>query len=325
MLGNITLGYYKKRYKHESIDVSLERVLKNFTGENFKQIIEEARQLYCSGQFEAYALFKGELPAVTFSGTFSSKREAASLKTYSGLIVLDMDKIGESIKTIKDLIFEDNFVVAIWTSPSGDGLKFLIKTDCLAEDHKSVYANAVQYFMKEYKAEIDKSGSDVSRLCYVSSDPDLKYKTTFAPFNDNSVQFKRSKQAKTISINTFTEQDLIPEKQLSSNQKAQKKTLRRIYHFLRKRSLSITGSYEEWIKVAFAISNTFSYEVGRRYFLELCRLDGSRHNEEESEKLILNCYRKGIILSSFDSVLYLAQTKGYEFNFNKNRKTLKSK
>jgi hypothetical protein len=324
-LNNITLGYYKKRYSHETINVSLERVLKNFAGDNFKGLIGEARQLYCSGQYEAYALFKGELPAVTFSGTFNSKRESASLKEYSGLIVLDMDKVGEGLKVIKDQLFEDKFVVAIWTSPSGDGLKFLIKTDCNAEDHKKVYANAVQYFTKEYNAKIDKSGSDVSRLCYVSSDEDLKHKNSFVPFSDNSLQIEKLKPVKAVPTNPFIGEDLISEKRLSMNQDAQKKTLRRIYHFLRKRNLSITASYEEWIKVAFAISNTFSYEVGNRYFLELCRLDGSRHNEEESEKLILNCYRKGISLSSFNSVVYLAQSKGYEFNFNKNRKVPKSK
>lgn len=322
MLDNITIGYYKKRYKHDCINVTLERVLKNFAGNNFKGIIEKARQLYSSGQYEAYALFKGELPAVTFSGIFESKRVSASLKTYSGLIVLDMDKIGDDITAVKERIFADRFVFAVWISPSGDGLKFLIKSDCPAEDHKNVYNNAVQYFTKEYNVEIDRSGSDVSRLCYVSSDNDLKQKVTFEPFNDNSIQLKRSKVTKEVSINPFVEQELsVPERQLNANQTAQKKVLRQIYHFLRKRSLSITGSYEEWIKVAFAISNTFSYEVGRRYFMELCRLDGGKHNEEESEKLILNCYRKGVNLSSFNSVLYLAQSKGYEFNFNKNKKS----
>lgn len=318
MLENIILDYYKKRYKHESIEVKFERVLKNFSGTNFKDLIEEARRLYNSGQYESYALYKGELPAVTFSGTFNKKREAASLAKYSGLIVLDLDKIGDDINSIKMRLFEDMHVLAIWLSPSGDGLKFLIKTDCIAEDHKNVYYNAVDYFTNLYQINIDRSGSDVSRLCYISYDKDLKFKEGFTTYDNNEAPKKLLKKAK-VSVSD-SGQDVQLVDRVSHNQASQKKILRRIYQFLKKRNLSITDTYENWIKVAYAISNTFSYEVGRRLFLELCQLDGSNHDEDASEKLILTCYRKGLILSSFKSIMFLAQTKGYDFNFKTNNK-----
>lgn len=319
MSNNFKLGYYKKPFQHDYIEVTLARVLKNFMGKNFQQVIEEARCLYNEGQSEAYVLFKNKLPAITFSGTFKDKRTASNIQSYSGLIVLDVDKIGKNLNEVKERIFNDEFVLAVWISPSGDGLKFLIKTDREAIDHKKVYKNALIYFSKKFEINVDKSGSDISRLCFVSFDKELKHKDNCTSFNDNSIPLLEKQITRIKTTNPFTDGDRKVVREVSSNQNAQKKILRKIYFFLKKRNLSITSTHEEWIKIAFAISNTFTYEVGRRYFMEFCRLDGNEHNEEECEKLIENCYRKGTTLSSFKSILYIAQLKGYQIGFS-NRK-----
>ena len=40
-----------------------------------------------------------------------------------------------------------------------------------------------------------------------------------------------------------------------------------------KRNLSITNSYEEWYRIALAIANTFTYEIGEKYFLKISKID----------------------------------------------------
>jgi len=68
---------------------------------------------------------KSKLPYVTFCGTFSS-RSNSNLKTHSGLACLDFDDV-EQLENLRELINLDSFTFASFVSPSGDGLKVLVK------------------------------------------------------------------------------------------------------------------------------------------------------------------------------------------------------
>lgn len=59
---------------------------------------------------------------------------------------------------------------------------------------------------------------------------------------------------------------------------------------LTKRHLSITETWEDWVKVAFAIASNLHPEKGKELFLQLCRLDGVNHDEAKSERLIWDAY-----------------------------------
>ena len=90
-----------------------------------------------------------------------------------------------------------------------------------------------------------------------------------------------------------------------------RRMMERIYKFLVARGLSITSTYEEWVKVAFAIAQTFHSTYGRKMFMKLCELDGANHNEAKSERLIYDAYTAPVIRSDFSSIVYLAQRKGF--------------
>ena len=71
---------------------------------------------------------KQTLPAICFSGKFT-KRNDASLIEHSGLICLDFDGY-ESDKLLleeKERITKDRYTYAVFISPSGLGLKVLVK------------------------------------------------------------------------------------------------------------------------------------------------------------------------------------------------------
>lgn len=317
MINKLIVGYYRKPFGPETLQVELARVLKSFTGNNFRGIVLQARELYENGRLDEYSTFKNGLPAVTFSGVFSPKRVALNLQKYSGLIILDLDKVGENLLQVKKNIFDDEHVIAIWISPSGDGLKFLIKTNATADEHKLYYKNALKYFNEKYDIEIDKSGSDISRLCFVSYDADLLFRQDFKIFDHLEMLTSKSKKGEVSEVVELNRNSVAFYDIDTGNQK---KLLKKIYHYLKKRGLSITNSHSEWVRVAFAISNTFSFEVGRRFFLEFCRLDGPRHDEKRSEELIALCFKKGSSLISFKTILYLAREKGYEIGFKQKSK-----
>jgi len=63
---------------------------------------------------------KQELPAVLFSGEFEERSDKA-LARHSGYIVLDFDHV--NVPQVKSTLASDQYVFAVWVSPSGDGLK----------------------------------------------------------------------------------------------------------------------------------------------------------------------------------------------------------
>ena len=122
---------------------------------------------------DAVAPMKKNLPGILFSGVFS-RRKADALQTHSSLLPLDFDHLGAALPDTKAALCADSHVLALFVSPSGDGLKALVWVRATDEaSHKACYAAAAQHFRDEYGLTTDPSGKDVSRLCFVSYDPDL--------------------------------------------------------------------------------------------------------------------------------------------------------
>ncbi len=115
---------------------------------------------------------KKRLPAVTWSGTFS-QRKATHYSVYSDLICLDIDKLllGKLL-FLADLLRRDPYTFLVFTSPSGNGLKVVVKVSGGAGNHASNFLALEKYFKHEYDIDIDPSGKDISRLCFLSFDPD---------------------------------------------------------------------------------------------------------------------------------------------------------
>jgi len=68
---------------------------------------------------------KSKLPYVTFCGTFTS-RSNANLRKHSGLACLDFDDV-PNLEELRTEINQDSYTFSSFTSPSGDGLKVLVK------------------------------------------------------------------------------------------------------------------------------------------------------------------------------------------------------
>ena len=129
---------------------------------------------------QAYKLYKEkQLPAVTFSGTFpKGRRKAQYLVDHSSLITIDID--GLPPEQIPDLLAElaqMPHVVLAFISPSGLGIKVIVRVDPIPTndlEHKGAYQACLDFFENltlEYGFEIDTTGKDCSRLCYLAHDP----------------------------------------------------------------------------------------------------------------------------------------------------------
>lgn len=109
------------------------------------------------------------LPAICFSGTFN-KRTDASLLQHSGLICLDFDGYVKQKELLQDKenLSKNKYVFSVFISPSGNGLKVLVKIPADAENHTSYFNSLERYFNSPY---FDKTSKNISRVCYESYDP----------------------------------------------------------------------------------------------------------------------------------------------------------
>jgi len=89
-------------------------------------------QIRATTEKEKRSQLKQTLPIVLFAGVFT-KRAKKDLKSASGLIVLDFDNLPNIQEKKKELISLP-YVFACWVSPSGDGLKALVKISTIQND-----------------------------------------------------------------------------------------------------------------------------------------------------------------------------------------------
>jgi len=110
---------------------------------------------------------------VTFSGTFT-KRADKELINHSGLLTIDFDHIPNLNKLKKDLLKDEYFETELmFVSPSGDGLKWIIPIDLSDDNHLTNFNGISGYIKQTYNLEIDKSGKDISRACFLCYDKDV--------------------------------------------------------------------------------------------------------------------------------------------------------
>ena len=114
---------------------------------------------------------KQDLPAICFSGKFS-KRDDGSLLKHSGLICLDFDNFPSHAEMLakKEELSADQYTFSVFVSPSGNGLKVLVKIPANPEKHKSFFNALENYYDCE---QFDKTSKNISRVCYESFDPTI--------------------------------------------------------------------------------------------------------------------------------------------------------
>ena len=156
--------------EHKTIPTILEEIK---TGK-YKPGIIYLRKSLAEKKEEAYNKAKKSLPAFTPSGKFIGGRKLEFLTEYSNFIILDIDKLSATdLQNAKHLANQSEFTFASFISPSGNGLKILVKIDTPKAEHKETFLKVQAHYEEMLKLEIDKSGKDLTRLCFYSWDENL--------------------------------------------------------------------------------------------------------------------------------------------------------
>ena len=115
---------------------------------------------------------KKTLPGVTWSGTFKHRKDEA-LNQPSGLLGADLDGLGPAgIAEAREALRKSEFVWAIFVSPTGDGLKVVIRVRADRDTHLASFRAVEELIFQLTGRRIDTKCSNLSRLCFLSYDPE---------------------------------------------------------------------------------------------------------------------------------------------------------
>ena len=94
--------------------------------------------------------------------------EAEEKKSYSTMRI-----VGEP-PVIDGLLNDEYFDTEIlFTSPSGDGLKWIVSIDITEHGHKDWFTSIKNYIQEAHQLDVDSAGKDVSRACFLPHDANI--------------------------------------------------------------------------------------------------------------------------------------------------------
>lgn len=144
---------------------------------------------------------KQELPSICFSGRFN-KRADNSILEHSGLICLDFDgyPTNKELLSDKEKFSKDKYVYSVFVSPSGKGLKALVKIPMDIDNHLNYFNSLEKHFASSY---FDKTSKNISRVCYESYDPMII-------INDDAKVWDKIDEQEYKEVDKFSSNQTIP-------------------------------------------------------------------------------------------------------------------
>jgi Protein of unknown function (DUF3987)/VirE N-terminal domain len=167
-------------FKNFTIPVEKKSLLligKDIISDKYKTEVEEIRNLIAQGNKAEADNKKKQLFAFTPSAVFSEKRQMPFLEMYSGFVHLDFDKLTpEQLQTAFAIICKISYTSLCFISPSGNGLKVFVEVSTGLEHHDIAYLQVQKHYEDATGLKADPSCKDVTRLCFMSHDPNA-YRT----------------------------------------------------------------------------------------------------------------------------------------------------
>lgn len=153
----------------EPYHISLRKAFDRIKNGKSRQLVEKIRN--CDDKKERHEL-KKSLPSICFAGKFKH-RDNHGIVEHSGTICLDFDHFPSHDKLLefKESLKRNKYVMAAFISPSGDGMKVIVRVPKSIENH-SKYAESLGKWFKQDQQKVDDL-KDVARVCYESYDPDI--------------------------------------------------------------------------------------------------------------------------------------------------------
>lgn len=181
----------KENYPKSTI--TLEDFVNKIKSSTYRDQIEKIRHAKTKGIRKH---LKEALDYVTIAGIFKT-RNLEDIEFFSSLCVLDFDGI-ENVEEIKDRLKENRFVCFMFVSPSGKGIKIVVKIPSCddVESYSNIAESLYDFFENMYGLKGDRSTKDASRACFVSYDKEAYYNKESEIFKPKTIERTIKKTAK---------------------------------------------------------------------------------------------------------------------------------
>lgn len=221
---------------------------------------------------------KSKLKSICFSGEFS-KRNALNIVKHSGFACLDFDDVGtyEDAVCLRDSLQDNEYIYSAFVSPSGNGVKAIVKIPAEIQNHKKYY----EALCETFDSKLDIKTKDVSRVCYESYDPDLF-------INENSKVWVLKKEFTEVSrINKYPK------------------------HFTINDTNKKVDVIVKWFNKKFTLN---AGERNNNLFKLACGLNRAGLNSSDALDMFRNYYSAGLKDSELESIIKSAYKNTSEFD-----------
>jgi len=299
---SISESITKKQMDLINLETVIERIMMD---ESLKEKIQKCRDLPSKDQRRIYKT--QNLPYFCLGEFRANVRKKENLSSIEALVI-DIDGCEAGIlEDLKRKLRNDSEVLFTFTSPSGNGLKVVVTFDrCVTDpdEYARIFKAYVTSFSLKYDIEVDTSGSDCSRACFFSHDPDLFYNQDNQPLNVDEM------------ITRYHE--LNPrEGGLASIKSSEASQVDEMISFLVEKNNEtgeIYDKYQDWQILGLALASLG--EEGRKHFQDLSI--GNKHFDDAPEIIdaefdkLLKCYGRNTGKAvTVSTIYYIARKFGY--------------
>ncbi len=294
-------SYFVNMFAKTTTNVSLPEIFKAIkTGKifenNFANQIHAIRQETDKNKRRA---LKSALPAITFGGTYKNSQRTPLINS-SNHICLDYDQVPNLLIT-KKTVGELPYTSACFISPSGDGLKIIVKAK---KTNEAIYKEAINQvfdYYKEYAGiDSDKSKVNLNDFCYLSHDPNIIVNEDSKIWVVKEAKAKREKRKQALPIDI----------KVDPNVEA-------LINKIEKEKIDITLEYEDWIRLAYAFATAYS-EAGRSLFIRVSQFHEDYKNEK-TDKQYTQCLKNNTKEITVSTFFHIAKKYGVEVEESNSR------
>lgn len=242
---------------------------------------------------------KENCACITPCGYFSENRSAAKLTEHSGFINIDIDakdNPGVNLLEMRAEFGTDNNIHSFHISIGGEGLSIYVKIK--KTKHIESYFALEKYFSSKYNLIIDDKCKDVSRLRFVSYDPEVF-------INEKAKTWTEYLPKKDLQPSNYT--PIFVESDIDH-----------IFNQINQRRIDLTNDYADWLKIGFSLISEFGTGA-RSKFHEVSR-NSEKYNQEKCDKKFDNLLKSGSQKFKINTFFWLCKQAGIEIKTPQTRK-----
>jgi P4 family phage/plasmid primase-like protien len=239
----IEVSLFSDAFDTDATTAALGDVLVAIASGDVRDIVEKLRSRLANGDRKAYDMEKRKLPGVTLSAILATRDKdvpiSERVERHSGILQADFDGKDNPQLTpaeTRDALKSDPHVLAAFVSPSGEGVKALVRIPARIEDHAAAFDAAKAHYMEKFGLAMDRAARDIGRLCFLSWDPDLWVNAAAVAIEPTQPELPARRSGPTS-------------KDWADTYPATLEDVREMLSFIP----SMRGHYDDWLKITNAV------------------------------------------------------------------------